>query len=151
MSVGTIVYRDYDNQEKQVSVEGGAVTDGATYTAESAEFVALVSAIDALTTGVIADRRLSDNGVQSAATPAVALAQTNIQFVVHYHAFTTPTIDRTYRIPTADLGTPAWFQGNTNRLDPAAAPVAALITAFEDFVRIDGDVVVVDFIEYEND
>lgn len=151
MSVGTIVYRDRNNDLKQVSVEGGPVTDGATFTAESGDFVALVSAIDTITTGVIADRRLADDGVQSAATPVSSLSQTNIQYVVHYHAFTTPTIDRTYRIPTADLATPAWFQGTTTRLDPAAGPVAALITAFEAFVRIDGDVVVVDFIEYEND
>lgn len=151
MSVGTIVYRDYNTEEKQVSVEGGAVTDGATYTAQAADWTALVAAADGLTTGILASDHLTDDGNETAGAPASPSSQTNIQYVVHYHAATDPTITRTYRLPTADISNAVWFQGTTTRLDPTQAAVTAFITAFEAFVEIDGDPAVVDYIEYEND
>lgn len=151
MATGVLIQRDFNGQEKQRSVEGLVITDGATYLTTLGAWNALVSDIDALTIGVIAESALYHPEAVAAGTPATPLAQSNHEFIVYYHQTADPTIKRTYRLSCANLSDATYFQGNTEILDPAHADVAAFISTFQAFARIDGLAVTVDQIVYEDD
>lgn len=151
MATGIYVTRDYNGTEKQRSLEGLAVTDGASYEAADTAWTALVVAQDALSIGVPAQSRIDNTLAENAGAPATPLAQSNHEFIVYYHQTSDPTITRTYRISCADLSVPAWFIGTTERLDPGHATVAAFRTAFAGWARINGNAITVDDIVYEDD
>jgi len=125
-----IVFRDYDNDKKQITIPRDEVTVVGDYPAALTAHTALVDAINAVTLGTIAEQSFFPRSIYASALPASPVAQTNVQWLVTYQ----DDIDghkEHLSLPTADIATAALRLPASSQHDPAHADWIAFKAAFE--------------------
>lgn len=130
MARTTIVFRDYDNDKKQISIPRDEVLIVGDYAAAYTAHTALVDAINAVTLGTIAESSFTPRTIEAAALPASPVAQTNVQWLLTFQ----DDIDghrETLSLPTADIVTAALRLPNSSLWDNTHASWTALKAAIE--------------------
>lgn len=130
MARTTIVFRDYDNDKKQISIPRDEVLVVGDYAAALTAHTALVDAINAVTLGTIAESSFTPRSIFAQALPPSPVAQTNVQWLVTLQ----DDIDghrETLSLPTADIVTAGLRLPNSSLHDPAHADWVAFKAAIE--------------------
>lgn len=145
----TLRYIDRPGRSRQFSIPGTTLT-AANFDAEHTAAMDLRTAINAMTVCANVSYAEGNDVDTGDVQPTDQGAQITNEFLVKYHYDSDPAVDRSFRIPGADLDLTDLFIGNTNICDPNQTEVAALISAFEAFATEDSGLssVTVDTVEY---
>jgi len=140
-----LTYADYGTpiESGTVALEGTTIS-AATHDAVKAQMTALADAIDDISIGNrYRTQYIADKAESVATRPASPFAQRETKWLVRYHT-SGLGIKLTCEIPCADLALLDPATDGRADVDDAGGKVAAFISAFQAYVKVGGESVVVD-------
>lgn len=134
MTRTTITLRDHAKRTQTVSFDSGTALNAANFDAQKTLSDALVAAIGGVCNGVVADKALIAERVQSDNTPTDGSATIYTDWIVEYTDASTGVGTYRTRIGTPNLDA-ALRQTFSNEADLSNAAWVAFVDAFQNYVK----------------